>query len=161
MTRKIQQLNIYLKYQTKVYQYFWYRLDYKKHDADDLCAEVFCRMVREFDKYDKDRPALPWLLGIAHNIWCNYLRVQGREISLEDTSEIAIDDREMIGVKVDCDKVLLKLEEFNHYDRNVMLLKYIEGLKCSEIGKILNRTEGAVRTHLHRVVKKLKLSHEQ
>ncbi len=157
MTRKIKQLNIYLKYQTKVYQYFWYRLDYKKHDADDLCAEVFCRMVKEFDKLDKDRPALPWLLGIAHNIWCNYLRAEGREIPLESVADIGVDNREQVHEKIECEKVLAVLDKFSSYDRNVVLLKYIEGLKCKEIACILNKKEGAIRTQLHRVIKKMKL----
>jgi len=157
MTHKLKQLNIYLKYQTKVYQYFWYRLDYKKEDADDLCAEVFCRMVENFDSYDQSRSALAWLLGIAHNIWCNYLRVEGREIPLENIADIGIDNREIAHQKIESEKILAKLDKFSLYDRNVILLKYIEGLRCKEIAEILGKKEGTIRTHIHRVIKKLKL----
>lgn len=34
-------------------------------DAEDLLQEVAAQAARQFDKYDPDRPFLPWALGIA------------------------------------------------------------------------------------------------
>src|SRR5690606_7155690 len=38
------------------------------HQAEDVLQQVAVILVREFDKYDLNRPFLPWAMGIAKNV---------------------------------------------------------------------------------------------
>jgi RNA polymerase sigma-70 factor (ECF subfamily) len=161
MTRKLKQLDLYLRYQAKVFRYFWYRSDGNRPLCEDLCAETFCRMIKDFDRYDAERPALPWLYGIAHNIWCNHLRVQGRELSFEDIPEPTDSPLLEIESVIDAKNILSRIGEMKDANRELMLLRFCEGMSCKEIARVVDKSEGAIRTKLHRLVKELRQEYQE
>lgn len=156
MARKLKQLQIYLKYQQRIYQFFWYRLNYNQELAEDMCSEVFFQMLKNWDNFDQQKAAFPWLLGIARNIWCNYLRGLGKVVNWEDVPQPLIEESEAWLDKLELERTLAGIEKLPDTLRDLLLLRHLEGLEYQEIAALLNKQEGAVRTQLCRARKKLK-----
>ncbi len=57
----------YKKYKDKIYNYFWYRVNFNEEIAEDLCSEAFLRAFDKFDVFDKEREFQPWIYAIAKN----------------------------------------------------------------------------------------------
>lgn len=56
--------------------------------ADDLCQDVFLRAHEKFHLYDSERGSfLSWNFAIAHNIFLNYIRREGRLRPLGDAND--------------------------------------------------------------------------
>jgi RNA polymerase sigma-70 factor (ECF subfamily) len=152
---------IYERYMPKIYNYIYYRTS-NQHDAEDLTAKVFFRAMSHIGNYvDKGVPFQAWLYRIAHNLVANWHRDQGRR------KIIALDDYVVHSLKSDSpDRLAEELEEQEQLmaaikrlpeDRQQLLLhKFIDQLSNAEIGEIMDRTEGAVKSLYHRTLLSLR-----
>lgn len=148
---------LYERYLPKMYNYIYYRTS-NQHDAEDLTARVFFRAMSHIGNYvDKGVPFQAWLYRIAHNLVANWHRDQGRR------KIIALDDYVAHSLKSESpDRLAEELEEQERLmeairrlpeDRQqLLLLKFIDQLSNAEIGEIMSRTEGAVKSLYHRTL---------
>jgi len=148
---------LYERYLPKMYNYIYYRTS-NQHDAEDLTARVFFRAMSHIGNYvDKGAPFQAWLYRIAHNLVANWHRDQGRR------KIIALDDYVAHSLKSESpDRLAEELEEQERLmeavrrlpeDRQqLLLLKFIDQLSNAEIGEIMSRTEGAVKSLYHRTL---------
>lgn len=148
---------LYERYLPKIYSYVYYRTG-NVHDAEDLTAKVFIRALSHISSYvEKGLPFQAWLYRIAHNLVANWHRDQGRR------KIIALDDYVAHSLKSDApDRMTEEREERNQLleacrrlpeDRQqLLLLKFVERLSNAEIGVIMGRTEGAIKSLYHRTL---------
>ncbi len=148
---------LYERYLPKIYNYIFYRTG-NTQDAEDLTAKVFFRAMSHIGNYvDKGVPFQAWLYRIAHNLVANWHRDQGRR------KIIALDDYVAHSLKSDApDRLSEELEEQRQLieavrrlpeDRQqLLLLKFIEQMSNAEIGEIMGRTEGAIKSLYHRTL---------
>ena len=118
-------------------------------------------MRRIPDYEERGLPVSAWLYRIAHNLVANWHRDRGRrpEISL-DEGYAAIPHSEHPEV------TLLHLEEQNDLlhliqdlpaeRQQLIILKFVEHLSNAEIGQIMGRTEGAIKSLYHRTLLSLR-----
>jgi RNA polymerase sigma-70 factor (ECF subfamily) len=148
---------LYEQYVERIFNYVYYRTG-NQHDAEDLTAKVFYRAMRRIPQYqERGLPVSAWLYRIAHNLVANWHRDRGRrpEISL-DEGITPIPHSEHPEV------TLLKLEEQDHLlsiirglppeRQQLIILKFVEHMSNAEIGQIMGRTEGAVKSLYHRTL---------
>lgn len=152
---------LYERYMPKMYSYIFYRTS-NQHDAEDLTARVFFRAMSHIGNYvDKGLPFQAWLYRIAHNLVANWHRDQGRR------KIIALDDYVGHSLKSESpDRLAEELEEREQLmeaiqglpeDRQqLLLLKFIDQLSNAEIGQIMSRTEGAIKSLYHRTLLSLR-----
>lgn len=152
---------LYERYMPKMYSYIFYRTS-NRHDAEDLTARVFFRAMSHIGNYvDKGLPFQAWLYRIAHNLVANWHRDQGRR------KIIALDDYVSHSLKSESpDRLAEELEEREQLmeaiqrlpeDRQqLLLLKFIDQLSNAEIGQIMSRTEGAIKSLYHRTLLSLR-----
>lgn len=152
---------LYERYMPKMYSYIFYRTS-NQHDAEDLTARVFFRAMSHIGSYvDKGLPFQAWLYRIAHNLVANWHRDQGRR------KIIALDDYVGHSLKSESpDRLAEELEEREQLmeaiqglpeDRQqLLLLKFIDQLSNAEIGQIMSRTEGAIKSLYHRTLLSLR-----
>lgn len=152
---------IYERYMPKIYNYIYYRTS-NQHDAEDLTAKVFFRAMSHISNYvDKGVPFQAWLYRIAHNLVANWHRDQGRR------KIIALDDYVVHTLKSESpDRLTEELEEQEQLmaainrlpeDRQQLLLhKFIDQMSNAEIGEIMGRTEGAIKSLYHRTLLSLR-----
>ena len=148
---------LYERYIDRIFNYVYYRTG-NLHDAEDLTARVFQRAMNHIHNYtDRGVPFSAWLYRIAHNLVANWHRDRSRrqEIPLSDLPVVpSKDDRpEASLVRSQEQEALLKLIRRLPPERQTLLiLKFVENLSNAEIGQIMGRSEGAVKSLYHRTL---------
>jgi len=148
---------LYERYVGRIYSYIYYRTG-NQHDAEDLTARVFFRAMRHVENYtDRGLPLSAWLYRIAHNLVANWHRDNSRK------KEIPLDEIILVRHSGDLpEKVLIENEEKENLlnvihrlpsDRQqLIILKFVEHLSNAEIGQVMGRSEGAVKSLYHRTL---------
>lgn len=148
---------LYERYVKKIYSYLYYRTG-NQHDAEDLTARVFYRAMSHIETYtERGVPFQAWLYRIAHNLVANWHRDRGRR------KVIPLDEFIVSGLRSDApDKVAEDQEErdllLNAVRRlpeerqQLLVLKFVDQLSNAEIGDIMERTEGAIKSLYHRTL---------
>jgi RNA polymerase sigma-70 factor (ECF subfamily) len=148
---------LYEQYVERIFNYVYYRTG-NLHDAEDLTARVFQRAMNHIQNYtDRGVPFSAWLYRIAHNLVANWHRDRSRkqEIPLDDLPVLPNrgDHPERNLVRSQEQEALLRLIRRLPPERqNLLILKFVENMSNSEIGQIMGRSEGAVKSLYHRTL---------
>lgn len=131
-------------------------------DADEAVQDAYLRALRFFDKY-RGGDGRAWLLQIVRNTCYTQLRKKIPHLSDATfdeeihTEEGASRTPEAIAIKnADSQLVRKAIEELPLRYREIVILREIEGMSYSEMGKILNEPVGNIRTALFRARQRLK-----
>ncbi len=152
---------LYTRYVKKIYNYIYYRTG-NHHDAEDLTSRVFFRALAHIDSYtDRGVPFSAWLYRIAHNLVANWHRDRGRQkvVPLDEyiSNEAGPTAPESLTENVEeSEKLLEKILELPEERQQLLVLKFVERLSNAEIGEIMNRTEGAIKSLYHRTLLSLR-----
>lgn len=148
---------LYERYSQRIFQYIYYRTS-SEPDAEDLAAKTFMRAWQHMPNYD-DRgvPFSAWLYRIAHNLVANWHRDRSRRkiISLDDISRWQVNENgpESALLLAEDRAVLLRVVRRLPADRQELLtLKFVERLSNAEIGDVMGRSEGAIKSLYHRTL---------
>ena len=149
---------IYLKYYQNIFNYFYYALNFNKELAQDLTQEVFLKAFKNLKNYKfQGFSYLSYLQKIAHNLLVNYYKKQKTlPLQVEDFQPILISEK--IITKSEISDLLDEIQKLRPNYKEVILMKYQNGLKIKEIAQILNKSENAIKLILSRARKKLKNS---
>jgi RNA polymerase sigma-70 factor (ECF subfamily) len=147
---------LYERYLDRIFNYVYYRTG-NVSDAEDLTARVFQRAMNHIVNYtDRGVPFSAWLYRIAHNLVANWHRDRSRkqEIPLSDAPLVAKGDApEATLVHTEQQETLLKLIRSLPAERQTLLiLKFVDHASNAEIGEIMGRSEGAVKSLYHRTL---------
>jgi RNA polymerase sigma-70 factor (ECF subfamily) len=148
---------LYERYVERIFNYVYYRTG-NVHDAEDLTARVFQRAMNHIKNYtDRGVPFSAWLYRIAHNLVANWHRDRSRK------QEIPLDDLPILPAKGDHpeknlvrsqeqDTLLKMIRKLPGERQNLLILKFVENMSNAEIGAIMGRSEGAVKSLYHRTL---------
>ena len=148
---------LYARYIDRIFNYVYYRTG-NTHDAEDLTARVFQRAMNHIHNYtDRGVPFSAWLYRIAHNLVANWHRDRSSK------QEIPINDLPVLPAKGDKPETLLvRTEEQGALLRHIrklpperqqlLILKFVENLSNAEIGQVMGRSEGAIKSLYHRTL---------
>jgi RNA polymerase sigma-70 factor (ECF subfamily) len=147
---------LYERYVDRIFNYVYYRTG-NVNDAEDLTARVFQRAMNHIVNYtDRGVPFSAWLYRIAHNLVANWHRDRSRrqEIPISDAPLVAKGDApEASLVHNEQQESLLRLIRSLPDERQTLLiLKFVEHYSNAEIGAIMGRSEGAVKSLYHRTL---------
>jgi RNA polymerase sigma-70 factor (ECF subfamily) len=152
---------LYERHVRRIYSYIYYRTG-NHHDAEDLTARVFQRAFGHISGFtDRGVPFSAWLYRIAHNLVANWHRDRSRRptVSLDDraASSVAGEHPEVQALASEEKSLLLQAVRRLPADRQqLLILKFVERLSNSEVGEIMGRTEGAVKSLYHRTLTSLR-----
>ena len=151
---------LYQRYVKKIYNYLYYRTG-DVHEAEDLTARVFYRALIHLNRYtDRGLPFSAWLYRIAHNLAANWHRDHGRRVILPlhaiapgdwDTLHAEAPDL-MLETKEAQDHLRHAIQGLPAERQQVLLLKFVERMSNSEIGMVMQRSEGAIKSLYHRTL---------
>ena len=151
--------NIYL---APIYRYVSYQVR-DKMTAEDIVEDVFVKAWKAIGTCKgKSQTFSAWLYRIAHNHVVNTLRRMNKRVSLESVEmeigtliEVTNPEQE-----VEAKLVRQELSEamtcLSQNQRQVIILKFIEGLDNREIAQILGKKEGAIRVLQMRALSRLR-----
>ncbi|HEX7896260.1 MAG TPA: sigma-70 family RNA polymerase sigma factor [Planctomycetota bacterium] len=134
-------------------------------DAADVVQRAFINAYRKISEFKGDAAFSTWIYRIAFNQAISFRRENRRpSISLHAKDEdglIAepVDDRapgESMETEETRKKVQQALERLEEEDRQIIILKDLQGHSYDEIAAILEVPKGTVRSRLHRARMELK-----
>lgn len=152
---------LYERYAPRIFNYVYYRTG-NIHDAEDLTARVFQRALKHIHRYtDRGLPFSAWLYRIAHNLVANWHRDRShhQEIAIDDLVPMpaAQEHPETMLLRVEEQEILLRAIRRLPPDRqHLLILKFVEDLSNAEIGRIMGRSEGAIKSLYHRTLLSLR-----
>jgi RNA polymerase sigma-70 factor (ECF subfamily) len=138
------------------------RLIARPEDVEDVAQEVFLRLYFSLDQLRTAQVFEPWLYRLTVNAAYDYLRKQRRrqEFRMSDLSEQQVmmadavaggrveqDEQQHKKIRESVDSLLGAVSEA---DRNLLMLKEVEGLSLKELEKIYNVNENALKVRLFR-----------
>ena len=133
--------------------------------TEDVLQNAFIRAFVNLNDYDPARPFSPWIYRIAHNEAVSFLRKQRAGIQIFEGEDAAL-LLERVAGEDNPESNLLEsrraedvhkaLSVIDQRYRDVLVLRYLEGMSYDEISDILEIPAGTVATHLNRGLKKLR-----
>jgi RNA polymerase sigma-70 factor (ECF subfamily) len=148
---------LYERYVGNIYNYIYYRTG-NHHDAEDLTARTFFRALKHVSRYvDRGAPFSAWLYRIAHNLVANWHRDRNRRqiISLDDLVMRTLKREEPAALaeeREERDRLLDVIRRLPPERQQVLILKFVEQMSNAEIGEVMGRTEGAIKSLYHRTL---------
>jgi RNA polymerase sigma-70 factor (ECF subfamily) len=148
---------LYERYIDRIFNYVYYRTG-NTHDAEDLTARVFQRAMNHIQNYtDRGVPFSAWLYRIAHNLVANWHRDRSRrqEIPLNELPVLpSREDRPETTLvrSQEQDSLLRLIRQLPPERQTLLILKFVENMSNAEIGQIMGRSEGAVKSLYHRTL---------
>ena len=145
---------------------FAFRLVHDRGIAEDLAQEGFLRVFQRLHTYDPERKFSSWFFQVLRNVTIDYLRVNRLPTtSLDELAEGGFEgaaaDRtssspeHLAGQGELACALEQALTRIRPEYREVVVLRYQEGLTHPEIAEILGLPSGTVKTYLHRARKEL------
>lgn len=148
---------IYTDYHGKVMSYIRARIR-SEADAEDLCSDVFEKIYRKYDEYDREKAALgTWIFTITRNTLIDHFR---RTRPTEELDENLSDDTEIDTGLIRTEtlsELAAALRELPQQQRDIIILRYYDGKPLTEIAKMMNLSYGAVKLRHQSAVASLRL----
>lgn len=157
---------LYERYVGRIYNYIYYRTG-NTHDAEDLTARVFYQAMRHIGNYhNRGLPLSAWLYRIAHNLVANWHRDNSRrkEIPLNETAiglQLSDLPEQALLQNEERQRLLLVLRSLPADRQQLLVLKFVEHHSNAEIGQIMGRTVGAVKSLYHRTLLALRAEYDK
>jgi RNA polymerase sigma-70 factor, ECF subfamily len=140
-----------VRFHRPILRFCWRLL--RSADAEDLAQDTFVRAFVHFERFDPERPVLPWLIAIARRLCLDVLRRRKVMAGLE---AMPVSDQ----TAPSAEREASAREELRHLDRaldalgegprEAIILFHIEEMSYRDIAAALEVPAGTVMTWLHR-----------
>lgn len=150
---------LYRRHVGAIYRYIHLRVG-REDLAEDLTADVFLKMLEGIESFDyRGVPFAAWLFRIAHDRVVDYFRRQaGKEtvslregLSTSGEGPVAITEAALAR-----ERLRQAFGQLTEEQQQVIVLKFGEGLTNAEVGWLLGKSEGAVKSLQHRALATLR-----
>lgn len=146
---------LFERYQNWIYNFF-FQMKPDSALCDDLTQNVFVKVIRYRGSYQGGKFS-SWIFTIARNMFADHYRTMQKtadHIEVEAMADItpASDDDQSEEV-LHLRKVL---RELSVADRELIVMSKYQGMKYQEIARQIGSNENAVKTRIHRIVKRMR-----
>jgi RNA polymerase sigma-70 factor (ECF subfamily) len=141
-----------------------YKFTGKHDEAEDLTQDIFLKLFKSLDKFNRDADFSTWLSSVARNYCIDYYRASKREkeVVVEDLVAFdlapatfgnphrALEDQDRRGL------LRRGLEELPSKLRQAVVLRDLQGMSYQEMADQLGLPEGTVKSRINRGREELK-----
>jgi RNA polymerase sigma-70 factor (ECF subfamily) len=158
-------IEVYDRYSPEIYRYAG-RLLADQELAEECVAETFSRFLNGLKHGNRPRQNLrAYLFRIAHNWITDFFRKQPPSSVMLDPELISgshMDMQDSLIRNLEEEQIRAALQLLTPDQRQVMILRYIEGWRNKEIAQAMDKPVGAVKSLHHRALNSLRriLVHE-
>ena len=155
------------KYQSKVFSII-HGIVRQKNDVEDIAQQVFAKIYFSIKNFDFRSSPITWIYKITVNECFDYLRkkkvrklvyesdLSEDEVRRVENTEPATDRTPRADVTLARRDYMTKLlERVSEEDRNLLMLKEVEGYSVEELAEMLKMNENTVKVKLFRARQKL------
>jgi len=121
------------------------------HLAEDLAQDVMLAVFRNSSQLRDPARFRGWLYQIARNRLLQFRRDEQKETELMQADEVAGPAQDPLAAS----QFAEWMSELDESEREVMMLRYVEGLKHHEIASVLGIPIGTVQWRVYQSTKKL------
>ena len=136
---------IYTEYRDKVLAYIRARVN-RWADAEDLCQDVFEKVFRKLDDFDRSKAAVgTWIFTITRNTVIDHFR---RTRTSEELDESLKDDSEVEENLLQTEKLselATALKKLPQQLMDIIVLRYYDKKPLTEIAEMMGLSYGAVK----------------
>jgi RNA polymerase sigma-70 factor, ECF subfamily len=127
-------------------------------EARDVAQDIFVRVYERLGSFHGDQAFLPWLLRLSRNVCIDALRRRKSRpratADLEDASAQIVSEgptpEERSVRDSESDLLYRAMARMSDSDREILMLREIQGLKVEEIATLLNVPVGTVKSRCNR-----------
>jgi RNA polymerase sigma-70 factor, ECF subfamily len=149
---------LYQKYYPKIYNYAFMQMG-DAQASEDLASDVMLKMIESMHKYTfRGLPFGAWVFRIARNRLIDLHRRRRRrgEVDLSGTLSSALASPQVLAERaLERGQIQVALKHLTDEQRQVIVLKFIQGFDNRSIGQIMGRSEGAIKSLQHRALASL------
>jgi RNA polymerase sigma-70 factor (ECF subfamily) len=137
--------------------------------AETLTQECFLKAHRHWASFRGESTAMTWLMRIAINLqkdhWRNrrlqfWRQTRSNAVDAAEASEWLPDGasspEQQLLAREQVSRVWLAVEGLSERQRTVFLLRYVDEMEISEIGRAAGLNEGTVKAHLSRALARVR-----
>jgi len=154
---------LYRRYVTRIYRYIYSRLG-NVADAEDLTALVFTEALEGLHRYREHGNFAAWLFTIASHKVTDYYRRQHPNLPLNGALDNLADGTDPTAHVVQEEalrRLAALLAQLDEEQQELLRLRFAGGLTYGEIGRIVGRSEAAVKMAVHRLLRRLEAEWEK
>ncbi|MEE9362654.1 MAG: RNA polymerase sigma factor [Cellulophaga sp.] len=149
---------IFERHHRHIYNFFFQMV----RDADvceDLTQNVFYKVIKYKHSY-KGGKFVSWIFKIARNIFSDYYQKQKKTIPFETIENVTeYENEESSNQKEELMHLSVVLDGLSIEDKELVVMNKIRGIKYEQIAEITGSTSGAVKTKVHRIIKKIRTNY--
>jgi len=150
---------LYQTYYPKIYNYAFLQMG-DVQAAEDLASDVMLKMIESIQKYTfRGLPFGAWVFRIARNRLIDLHRKRRRrgEVDLSETLSSTLASPQALAERaLERGQLQIALKHLTDEQRQVVVLKFIQGFDNRSVGRIMDRSEGAVKSLQHRALGSLR-----
>ncbi|MFQ5612127.1 MAG: sigma-70 family RNA polymerase sigma factor [Anaerolineae bacterium] len=130
------------------------------HTAEDLSGEVFVRVLEGLRRGQgwRDSPQ-GWIMGIARNVVVDYYRRKERLPEVELSEQLtSAEETDPIYQAMQSERkraLVHAIRQLTDEQRDVILMRFMEGIDIQGVAKAINKTPGAVKGLQYRALRAL------
>jgi RNA polymerase sigma-70 factor (ECF subfamily) len=153
-------IQVYRQHRASIFNYIYYRVG-DADLADDLTSDVFERFVEKYDQSARNgRPVASWLYAVARNRVIDHQRraglVQWQPLPEQTEAREPSNPANQAENRLTQECLMTAMTQLTEDQRRVILLKFIEKRTNREIGELLGKAEGAIKSLQHRALAALR-----
>ncbi|MBT3538637.1 RNA polymerase sigma factor [Candidatus Parcubacteria bacterium] len=155
--RKNEYVSLYNEYTDQIFRYFYFRV-YERERALELSQEAFIRLWKYVASGKEIEHLKALLYKISHNLAIDESRKKkaySLDNLMQDGFEIPTNLKDERNDKLDVMAILQEVEGIGERYKEVILLRYVEGMMVKDIAVILEESENVISVRLHRGIKQL------
>lgn len=143
---------LYFRHSGRVYAYLRSKLTVPG-EAEDLLQTSFMKLHQSRESFDATMPFLPWVFAITRNVLIDHIR-KHKPVPIAPEKVTALADRKIqqeseVRGEADWEEIMKLLPEDQ---RNLLALRFEEGLSFDEIAKRCGGNETSVRKRVSRTI---------
>jgi len=144
-----------------------YRMLGNAEDAEDAAQETFLRAYKSIRRYDRSRSFGTWLLSIAAHYCIDQIRkrrypvVSVEELPVPDLPDLSPGMDSRLSTREEQNQVRSLLKALDPVDRAATIMYYWYDMSYDEICEVLDLSNSALKSRLHRSRKAMAMQWEK
>jgi RNA polymerase sigma-70 factor (ECF subfamily) len=149
--------SLYELFLDRIYRYVYYQVR-DVMTAEDITQEVFIKAWNSIKSCrGKEQTFSAWLYRIAHNHTVDRFRVAHQDLPLyESVQADSANMEQQVELSLEYQKVLQLVSSLPEAQKQVIMLKFLQGVDNTEIEQITGKRQGAIRALQMRALESLR-----
>jgi RNA polymerase sigma-70 factor (ECF subfamily) len=137
-----------------------YRLSGEHFLAEEISQEAFIALYQSIGRFRQESTLKTYITRIILNLWRQHLRKRYREKRFTEVLQGKMKGGNNLMDKIEDDDLKARIDcaiaTLPPKQKEIFILKHLEGLKISEVAEIVGCREGTVKAHLFKALMNLR-----